>query len=190
MKTFKEFVLEDFNSPKATQFLINVNKPISRTKSEKQSVMMFYESVTAKFINISSFVKSFLSKDVSVLMKTDHNNWRSMIFGVSLGFRCFVWDASIQHHLMSQALDKNKNLNKYDSNIKYNFLYNESQLLMPGDSVGSTWCFPFVVWENAIHVNLTAEALQVLQESKDIKALFKLSDQQWNSLIKRQQCNL
>ena len=189
MKTFDQFIrvnlIEDFNSPGATQFMIKA--PASK-KGQSTDTMMFYEHTGN--LNISRYSKSFLSQEVVDSMKAFSNDWRVLVYSSANAFDIFVWSASVLHSSISKALDLNKNLNKYPNTIKYNFLYNESQLLMKGDSVGSSWCFPFIIWKNEIVVNLIPDALSVLQQNKDIKNLLGFSDVQWKNLMKDQKCSL
>lgn len=186
MKTFNEFILEDFNSPGATQFMIKT--PPANNRGQSSDTMVFYEHTLT--LNLSKYFQSFLKPDVADSMKAVSNDWRVLIYASPTGFDIFVWSAAILHTSMSKALDSNKSLNKYPGTIKYNFLYNESQLLMKGDTVGSSWCFPFVVWNSEIVVNLIPDALEILQNAKDIKGVFKLTDNQWKGLINKQKCSL
>ena len=123
-------------------------------------------------------------------MKTTTNDYRSLIYSTPNGFDVFVWSAAIQHAQMTRSLDVNKNLNKYPNGIKYVYSYNECQILMKGDEVGSVWCFPFVIWQGSIVSNLESRALDVLNDEKKFKNVFQISDNQWESLSKKQEFRL
>lgn len=150
--------------------------------------MIFYEH--AQSLNLPRFVKSFLPQDVASIMRSSSNDWRVLVYASDSGFDIFVWTALLLHSAVSKALDSNKGLNKYPGTLKYNFLYNESQLLMKGDTVGKLWCFPFVIWKNEIIVNLIPDALSVLQGAKNVKGQFNLSDKQWKGLMENQKCSI
>ena len=138
-------------------------------------------------LNLTRYSKSFLSSNVLDIMKAPSNDYRVLIYYTPEGFHVFVWYASIQHTQMTKSLDANKDMKKYPSNIKYQYLYNESQMFMEGDSIGSAWCFPFIIWQGSIVSNLMPEALIVLNKAKDVKSTFQLSDAQWNSISKKQE---
>ena len=193
MKTFEKFIKEDFNSPGATQFKLIASTPGKKSSSIKSSateVIVFHEHLPNSAFNLSRYSKSFLGSEVPAIMQSHSTDWRVLIFASPLGFDVFVWTAAIQHHIMTKMLDLNKDLKKYPSTTKYNFLYNESQLLMRGDKVGPAWCFPYVIWQGDMVVNLLPEAIGALEASKNIKELFKLSDSQWSGLLNRQSCSL
>lgn len=123
-------------------------------------------------------------------MKTPTNDYRSLIYSTPNGFDVFVWSAAIQHAQMTRSLDANKNLNKYPNGIKYVYSYNECQILMKGDEVGSVWCFPFVIWQGGLTVNLSQDTLMVFESTTNLKSALQFSDAQWNSLLKSQDCKL
>lgn len=184
MKSFAEFIIEDFNSHGALQFLIPVstNTRGSKGSSSAKSVMMFYENVKTTSFNLTKYLNSFMRTDVSDIMQAPGNNYRILIYGSVNGFHVFVWTASIQHTQMVRSLDANKNLNKFPANIKYQFFYNECQMYMEGDVIGNEWCFPLILWEGELKINITPESKNVLDRAKDIQTVFQLSNSQWKSL--------
>lgn len=194
MKTFNLFIQEDFNSHGAQQFLIPVSTVSKRggpkVASSAQTIMMFYEHVVGSSLNLTRYAKTFLSSNVSDIMKAPSNDYRVLIYCTPDGFHVFVWYASIQHTQMTKSLDANKDMKKYPSNIKYQYLYNESQMFMEGDAIGRAWCFPFIIWQGSIVSNLMPEALIVLDKAKDVKSVFQFSDAQWSALSKRQEFSL
>lgn len=194
MKTFEKFIKEDFNSHGAQQFLISVPTATkrygSKVASSAQTIMMFYEHVLGSSLNLTKYAKSFLSSNVSDIMKAPSNDYRVLIYHTPEGFHVFVWYASVQHTQMTRSLDANNDMKKYPSNIKYQYLYNESQMFMEGDSIGPAWCFPFIIWQGSIVSNLMPVALDVLNKAKDIKSTFRLSDAQWESILKKQEFRL
>lgn len=192
MKTFYQFIGEDFNSHSASQFMIPVST-ISRRGSVEDSgktTMLFYEHVNGTSFNLSRYVKSFIGSNVADLMKAPTNDFRYLIYSSQTGFDVFAWQASIQHSFMTKSLEANKDLKRYPDNIRYHFLYNESQLYMKGDHIGVFWCFPFVFWQGGLTVNLTLESLRVFESTTNLKSALQFSDTQWNSLLKSQDCKL
>lgn len=191
MKSFANFVLEDFNSHGAQQFLIPVSTVSKRGgpkgASSAQTIMMFYEHVVGSSLNLTRYAKSFLASNVSDIMKAPSNDYRVLIYHTPEGIHVFVWYASVQHTQMTRSLDANKDMKKYPSNIKYQYLYNESQMFMEGDAIGPAWCFPLIIWQGSIVSNLMPEALAVLNKAKDVKTTFQLSDAQWNSISTKQE---
>lgn len=151
---------------------------------------MFYEFVSGSSFNLAKYAKSFLASHVSDIMKASSNDYRVLIYHVPEGHHVFVWDSAIQHSIMAKSLDSNKNLDKYPSNIKFTYLYNESLMFMAGDEIGSTWCFPFVIWQGSAVSNLSGQALNVLNKAKDVKTIFQFSDMQWESFLKKQEFKL
>lgn len=193
MKTFNQFIKEDFNSNGAQQFLITVSEIIKGSKkasSSARTVMVFYEHVTKPSFNLVKYSKSFLSPNVAEIMKSNSNDYRILVYHSSNGFHIFVWDARIQHNQMTISLDDNKNMKKYPSDIKYSYLYRECQIFMDGDEIGENWCFPFVIFENSFYLNLNKDALMVLNKAKDLKSIFQFSDQQFGNLSKKQDFDL
>ena len=191
MKSFSAFILEDFNSSGAQQFLIPVSTVSKRggpkVASSAQTIMMFYEHVMGTSFNLTKYAKTFLASNVSEIMKAPANDYRVLVYHVIDGFHVFVWYASIQHTQMSKSLDANKDMKKYPSGIKYNHFYLESQMFMEGESIGPIWCFPFIIWQGSIVSNLMPESLSVLNKAKDLKSTFHFSDTQWESLMKKQE---
>lgn len=186
IKLFSRFILEDFNSSGAQQFLIPVSTVSkgrgAKVSSSAQTVMLFYEHITGTSFNLPKYAKTFLASSVSEIMKAPSNDYRVLVYHSTDGFHIFVWYASIQHTQMTRSLDANKDMKKYPSGIKYNHFYLESQMFMEGDSIGPTWCFPFIIWQGFIVSNIMPEALNVLNDAKDLKSTFQLSDTQWEAL--------
>jgi hypothetical protein len=194
IKSFANFISEDFNSHGAQQFLIPVSTVLKgggpKGASSAQTIMMFYEHVAGSSFNLTRYAKSFLASDVSAIMKAPSNDYRVLIYHTPEGSHIFVWYASIQHTQMTKSLDANKGMKKYPSNIKYQYLYNESQMFMEGDLIGPAWCFPFIIWQGSIVSNLMPEALTVLNKAKDVKSTFQLSNAQWDAILKKQEFRL
>ena len=194
MKSFSKFIIEDFNSHGAQQFLIPVSTVSKRGgpkgAASAQTIMMFYERVMGSSLNLAKYAKSFLASNVSDIMKATSNDYRVLIYCTPEGFHVFVWDASIQHTQMVKSLDANKDMKKFPSNIKYQYLYNESQMFMEGDVVGPTWCLPLIIWKGAIVSNLMPQAFEIINKAKDVKSTFKITDAQWNSLLTKKEFNI
>lgn len=191
MKSFSTFIIEDFNSNGAQQFLIPVSTASKKTKdASTQSVMLFYEHHTGSSLNLTRYAKSFMGSEVMAMMKAPTSDYRILFYVGATGMDIFVWKSLIHHSQMSRSLDANKDMKKYPSNIKYNFLYNECQMYMKGDTIGSIWCFPLVIFEGEIVLNVSLDSLAIINEQKDIKSIFKIPDLQWNNLIKKSQYKL
>lgn len=177
MKDFNSFIKEDFNSAKATEFPIKI---------QNKDRIMFYEPASASSFSLPRFASSFMKKEVANLMKTEDNNFRSVIAGNTNGLHCFVWSSLVLHSNALKYLDANPG--KYPS-LGYNRLYNEAQMYSMGDKI-SNWIFPFIIWNGTITVNISPLNIIELDEQKDIKNIFKLSDFQWNSLLKKSVCKI
>lgn len=191
MKTFNLFIQEDFNSAGASQFLISMSADSKKAKnSSPQSVMMFYEHNTGPSLNLTRYAKSFLGSNVMDLMKAPSNDYRILFYVSPTSIDAFIWKAQYHHSQMSRSLDANKDMKKYPSNIKYNYLYNECQMYMKGDTIGPTWCFPLVIFEGDIVLNVSLESLGIIHQQKDIKNVFKIPDLQWSQLINKSQYKL
>ena len=191
MKNFYQFIQEDFSSQNATQFTLKIVNQALRGRKDGTTaeVMIFYEHINGSSMNLDRFSKSFMKTDVMSMMNNPDHNWRVLIYKVIDGFDVFVWKSSIMHNIISKALDSNKNLKKYPD-IKYSFLYNESQLLMKGDTIGQTWCFSLVIFNGSIISNISTDALNIINDQKGLSNLFKLSDIQVRDLLTKQQCHL
>lgn len=189
MKTFEQFLNEDFNSPGAIQFLMPVGLANFKTGAVNEN-MIFYEHVGISGMNLSRYCKSFLSPTVAKLMQSKSTDFRFLIYTSNNWIDVFAFDGTILHQTMAKSLDANKDMKKYPSNIKYQYLYNESQMFVEGDTVGPAWCLPLIIWEGSIVSNLMPEALAILNKAKDVKTTFQIADAQWSQLINKSEYKL
>lgn len=150
MKTFDDFLKEDFNSPGATNFSLDVLK----NKKSLETIQVFYEKVNGKLIDIKKYMTTF-SGNANEIMKNDNGDWRGVVFISPEEFDIFVWKASILHTDVMRALDSNKN-KKY-SVTKCLMAYNDSVLATQGD-VPKVFCFPFFVFLGEFGTNLSSTA--------------------------------
>ena len=183
MKTFYQYIKEDFNSTGAIQFSMNAKRV-----NGSYEIIVFYEHTTN--FNLFRFSESFLPNEVAELMKSRYNDWRVMVLSNKSSFDIFVWPSTILHSDFSQMLDSNKSLKKYPQNINYHEAYSKTYLLGKKDTVSDTWCFPFTIVRDQVVVNLSPKSLIILQETKNCKSLFKIPDAKWESLLDIQSCKI
>jgi hypothetical protein len=176
MKTFYEFIQEDFNSAGATQFPL-AGQGIPRDKP----LVVFYERVTARYLPILAYMKSFMSENATSSMKNEGNDWRAAVYGFSTGYDVFAWKASVQHHSVIGALDKSKD--KILPKRRWLGLYNEANMLDSTDKVGDEWCFPFIIFQGTFVTNLNKTNITVLQDQTNVKGKFRFNDENWNKLV-------
>ena len=191
MKNFQIFIKEDFNSPKATQFSLPVTSSSKFSPNgQSKDIIVFYEHLKTSTINLPKYSKSFLSPSVSSFMNTNTSDWRVLVYYKTDGFHVFVWRADILHSYFINSLESYKNTDKYPSDIKYNKLYNETLMLRDNDKIGKIWCFPYIIWQSKIVVNLIEDSLVILDKYANIKDKFQLSESQWINLLTNQYCSI
>lgn len=184
MKTFQEFIQEDFNSPKATQFKIPVSVTARPTPGGKTTdIMVFYESMPYRSFNLIRYMKSFESSDAKEILNNAPGRWRGLVFGKDTELLVFVWNSSFLHANICNSLDIISKTGKCPI-IGYKKSYNAMNLIDPGDTIPRNWCFPFVYISGKVRTNLYKNPLIEFESQKDIKSLFQFNENEFGDLLK------
>jgi hypothetical protein len=174
MRTFQEFIQEDFNSQNATQIVLN--------KKTNRPLMVFFEKIPMRSFNLLRYMNSFKSEDAMTVLNNPSDYWRGLVFYANRALMVFVWRGTILHQHLCGFIDRDAKDGKVPT-FKYEKLYNHMCLLDPGDDIGANWCFPFVFMNGTITTNFIPSVLNELEKQKKIRDLFQLSNQQFSGLI-------
>jgi hypothetical protein len=184
MKTFNQFIQEDFNSPKATQISLDVLKATGRKGvTAKTGALSFFEALPKRSFNLLRYLKSFDTEEAKTVLGNNMGYWRGLIFNSSQEFLIFVWKGILLHHQIAYAINNQSGMGKIPA-LKYEKAYNTMNLLDPGETIDNNWCFPLVYLNGQIRTNLSPVALEELEKQKGVKALFQLDDMQFSKLLK------
>lgn len=185
MKTFNQFLQEDFNSPKATQVPLEVASLWRSKKSTpKEPLLAFFEAMPKRPFNLLRYLRSFDSQDAKdILNNSTSSRWRGILFSSNQEFLVFVWKGSVLHQQVCQAIDKIAGKDKVPAH-KYLKSYNTMNLLDPGETLDNNWCFPFVYTLGQIRTNLPPVAFGELDKQKGIKDLFQFDESQVSKILK------
>jgi hypothetical protein len=170
MKTFNEFIIEDFNSNGSTQITV----PLKSKKSAAVDQPVFFEKLPVKPFNLSRYMQSFGDDARTVLKNTSDfvkDSWRGVAVYDNKVLLMFVWPSKYLHHDMMGAIQNNPGT---APKIKYLQIYNSILLLDPGEKIKDSWCFPFVWDGRKVIMNLEDDILESLDTQKGIKKLFML----------------
>lgn len=183
MKTFTQFIQEDFNSPKATQVTLPVMAFGRSKKGPSNDMLAFFEIMPKRSFNLLRYMKTFDSQNAKDILNNISGHWRGLIFSTAQELLVFVWKGTVIHHQIGQAIDKIAGKEKVPAH-KYMKAYNTMNMLDSGESIDSNWCFPLVYMNGQLRTNLQPVALDELEKQKRIKELFQLDDTQFSSLLK------
>jgi len=185
MKTFYQFIQEDFNSPKATQVSLEVmGMGRSGKGAPTKSLIAFFEAIPKRPFNLLRYLRSFDSQDAKdILNNSTSSRWRGILFSSNQEFLVFVWKGSVLHQQVCQAIDKIAGKDKVPAH-KYLKSYNTMNLLDPGETLDNNWCFPFVYMLGQIRTNLPPVAFGELDKQKGIQDLFQFDESQVSKILK------
>jgi hypothetical protein len=171
MKTFNEFINEDFNSAGATQFISNVT-----VRGRLFEVPIFYEKLPMRPFNLARYMKSFDSNTASTTLKNPlrgGGSWRGFSVIERSAIHMLVW-AGLQLHF--DVLTSLQNNHGKSAKLRYLDLYNEIYSMNPDRfTIKDTWGYPFI-WENGAFVEPDWESgiLDAMEDQKGLSKLFML----------------
>jgi hypothetical protein len=178
MFTFNEFIAEDFNSPKATQFKLTIPGGKSGFPSD-----IFFETLPYRPFNLIRYSKSFNSEIAFDTMHNIYKSWRCLVFAKNTELLIFVWKVSLTHESIARALTDKISLNKFPD-YPYLKVYNNTTALNSDKTIGDQWCFPITFKSDILRTNLSDQQVLALNTQKKIENLFQLTDQQMKDLTK------
>jgi hypothetical protein len=170
MKTFNEFISEDFNSNGATQITV----PLKSKGSPTVDQPVFYEKLPVKPFNLVRYMQSFTDDARNILKNTPDfvkYGWRGVVVYDNKALLVFVWPSKYLHHDIMGAIQNNPGV---APKIKYLQIYNSILLLDPGEKIKDSWCFPFVWDGRKLDVNLEDDIMDSLNDQKGINKLFMI----------------
>lgn len=177
MKILKEFLQEDFNSNKATQFEMPFEKAKYLRDVPGNSTVVFFEPLPKRPFNLDRYMMSFETQAAQSSMKSWGGDLRGTVFNGPQNLLVFVWAIPRLHAHFMRLLDSNKKKFLYPSTFQYLKSYNDMNLVNNFDpNVPEEWCLPFVWYEKMIVSNLEDEAMYQLDKQKNIKDLFMMRD--------------
>lgn len=165
MKTFHEFITEDFNSNGATQFELK-----SSGLGESSKMIIFFEKIPVRPFSLGRYMKSFGTTAKEIMRNNSQFGWRGIVFHKAGSLLIFVWSANYLHHDICKALDNQSGV--YPKH-KYLRSYNDMYLLGYKEPIGDEWCFPFT-YNTSVDSNLNVPAINELIAQKGIGQLFGL----------------
>lgn len=148
MKTFDEFLNEDFNSSKATQFVVPITSGGRTNKgtSGLTESIVFFEILPKRSFNLERYMKTFGTSTAFSTMKNKSGHWRGMFFGRGSELLSVIFDAGILHEVLAKSLDEFTKKSDKVPKYGYSKSYNATYLLDPGEKIDN-WCFPLTYFE-------------------------------------------
>jgi len=163
MKTFSQYLKEDFNSNGATQFML---------KMASGEAPVFYEKLPKKPFNLARYIRSFYSSTAMKTLLIHDKMLRGVIFCDEIDYHVFIFAPYRLHSSVCSALSKYEG--QYPKKLNYYGIYSKIYDLEDNKIIPNQWCFPFVDDDGELRTNLLKQTFDSLCTQKKLEREFMI----------------